>query len=183
MKNFRLLFLFIAAMAMTFSLVSCGDDDEEENTPTVPTNSYNSGGGNNGGNNGGGTTIDASLLVGTWEFVDGVETVIWSYQGQDFPSQTINFDRETIQEIARENNFGIWDEVLYISENTVNGQEYQLRGNVLMSYTDAEEGVSFTVTVKDISTERMVLNEVIHIDNEGVKMDIDADMNYAKRQD
>jgi len=94
------------------------------------------------------------------------------------PAQTIQFDRAKIREIASQNGFGIWDEVLIFTENTVNGQPYTLNGNVLMDYADKEKGVSFVVEVKSLDKANMVLHEIIKIDTEGMSMDIDADLNY-----
>jgi hypothetical protein len=164
----------MAAMIMSLSFISCGDDGDDGETNDNPPVTNNS----SGGSQGGGFVVSDSLLVGTWEFVDGVEKVKYSYNGQQMPEQTIQFDRAQIREIASQNGYGIWDEVLNITKNTVNGQPYTLNGNVLMDYADKEKGVSFVVEVKSLNKANMVLHEVIKIDTEGMAVDIDADMNY-----
>ena len=178
MKKFPFFLLIMAAMIMSLSFISCGDDGDDGETNDTPPVTNNSSGGSQGGGGGGGPVVSDSLLVGTWEFVDGVEKVKYAYNGQQMPEQTIQFDRAKIREIANQNGFGIWDEVLIFTENTVNGQPYTLNGNVLMDYADKEKGVSFVVEVKSLNKANMVLHEVIKIDTEGMYMDIDADLNY-----
>ena len=81
MKKFPFFLLIMAAMIMSLSFISCGDDGDDGETNDNPPVTNNSSGGSQGGGGGGGPVVSDSLLMGTWEFVDGVEVVKSSYNG------------------------------------------------------------------------------------------------------
>ena len=159
MKKFRFLGFLVFSLLLTVSFTACGSDDDDDN-----------------GSSSGAVSVDKNQLIGTWDFVDGKETVSGNVGGQTI-NQTIDMDRQQLLSIAQQYNIGIWDITLKFTESTVNGQPYALNGNVLMNYSG--EGMSVNVTIASITNTDMILHEVIVMSDPS--MTIDANMHYKKK--
>ena len=137
MKKFRFLGFLVFSLLLTVSFTACGSDDDDDN-----------------GSSSGAVSVDKNQLIGTWDFVDGKETVSGNVGGQTI-NQTIDMDRQQLLSIAQQYNIGIWDITLKFTENTVNGEPYKLNGNVLMNYSD--EGMSVNVTIASITIKTIII--------------------------
>lgn len=154
-------FFFLLLLATTFSLtfISCGgDSDDDDNSST----------------SGASASVDLSKLEGTWEFVDGYETVSGSAVPQPMG---INMTRQQVEQLANQMHISLLDATLTFSGNKVNGSEYKMQGNVLMSYADQE--LSATIAIASLTNTDMTLHEVFDLKEEG--MNIDANLHYKKK--
>lgn len=158
--------LFMVAI-LSVCFVSCSKDDDDN------------------GDFGGDTSELVDQLQGTWQFVQGKETVKYYNMGID--PININMTRQDLENMKQtlEQSSGqrieIWDATLRFNGNTVNGVEYKLDGKkIKFEGEEVPEGMDMSVSVKSISSSKMVLHEVFKIDMEGLKMDITADMEYNK---
>ncbi|MBR1468231.1 MAG: hypothetical protein IJ606_06350 [Bacteroidaceae bacterium] len=151
MKRYLLNCVTVMMMAVvSLGFVSCGDDDG----PEGPDNEY------------------YAPLQGTWQFQKGTETVM---------GMTIDMDRSTMEELRSQmeqmsgTRVEFWDETLYFSGMKVNGVTYNLKGNkIILDGMDAMKG--FSVSIKSISSSKLVLHEVISMQG----LEITADIEYSR---
>lgn len=144
-------------MMMTMLCVgftSCGDDDEEDGTAGMSD------------------TEIVSMLQGTWNFNSGTESV---------NGYTIQMSKSDLDEIksmmsqAMGARVYFWDETLEFSGMKVNGVSYAIKNKqLIMEGMELFDG--FSISIKSISSSKLVLHEVFSMD--GIEMV--ADMEYLK---
>ena len=144
-------------MMMTMLCVgftSCGDDDEEDGTAGMSD------------------TEIISKLQGTWTFNSGTETV---------NGYTVQMSKSDLDEIksmmsqAMGARVYFWDESLEFSGMKVNGVSYAIKNKqLIMDGMELFDG--FSISIKSISSSKLVLHEVLSMD--GIEMV--AEMEYLK---
>lgn len=110
-----------------------------------------------------------SKLQGTWEFYGGKETVMGT---------TITIDKSTLDELKTTlstelgNRVYFWDETLVIEGTRMNNVPFSLKNSqIILDGMDLMEG--FTITVKSVSSTKLILHEAINIEGLNLVMDVE----------